>query len=152
MKAILWDFDGTLAYRPDRWSGALLDVLDEQEPGHQLTKADLRSGLQDGFPWHRPERPHHELSKPGAWWALVEGILAETFVGAGFEPARAQTLARVRAAIARLPRLQREVIRLRLDAELPFKTIAEVLGTSESSAKVSHHHAIRALRDRLSKP
>ena len=94
MKAILWDFDGTLAYRPDMWSGALLDVLDEQEPAHQLTKADLRSGLLDGFPWHHPERPHHELSKPGAWWALVEGILADTFVGAGFEPARAQTLAR----------------------------------------------------------
>lgn len=55
----------------------------------------------------------------------------------------------MRRAVEGLPRLQREVVRLRLDAELPFKEIAEILGTTEASAKVSYHHAVRALRGRL---
>lgn len=60
-----------------------------------------------------------------------------------------QRIARVRTAIDSLPRLQREVVRLRLQAELPFKDIAQVLGTTESSAKVSYHHAVKKLRDQL---
>lgn len=33
---LLWDFDGTLAERPGMWSGALLEVLDAEQPGHRL--------------------------------------------------------------------------------------------------------------------
>lgn len=70
---------------------------------------------------------------PGADEALVREERAET----------------LRSEIERLPRLQREVVRLRLDAELPFKEVAKILGTSEASAKVSYHHAVRVLRTRL---
>jgi len=52
----------------------------------------------------------------------------------------------VERGLARLPRLQREVVRLRLHAELPFKEIAQVLGSSEASCKVSYHHAVKKLR------
>jgi RNA polymerase sigma-70 factor (ECF subfamily) len=56
---------------------------------------------------------------------------------------------RLRAAVLELPRRQREVLTLRLDAELPFAEIAETLDITENAAKVSFHHATRALRAAL---
>ncbi|BDG02799.1 RNA polymerase sigma factor [Anaeromyxobacter oryzae] len=59
---------------------------------------------------------------------------------------RAERTARVRRAVLELPRRQREVLTLRIDAELPFAEIALALGITENSAKVSFHHATRRLR------
>jgi RNA polymerase sigma-70 factor, ECF subfamily len=59
---------------------------------------------------------------------------------------QAERAAAVRRAVLRLPRRQREVLTLRLDAELPFSEIALALGITENSAKVSFHHATRRLR------
>ncbi|GAO02078.1 RNA polymerase sigma factor [Anaeromyxobacter sp. PSR-1] len=59
---------------------------------------------------------------------------------------RAEREARVRRAVLGLPRRQREVLTLRIDAELPFSEIAAALGTTENSAKVSFHHAVRRLQ------
>jgi RNA polymerase sigma-70 factor (ECF subfamily) len=56
---------------------------------------------------------------------------------------------RMRAAVLGLPRRQREVLTLRIDAELPFAEIALALGITENAAKVSFHHATRALRAAL---
>src|SRR5512141_1630161 len=56
---------------------------------------------------------------------------------------------RMRAAVLDLPRRQREVLTLRIDAELPFAEIALALGITENAAKVSFHHAPRALRAAL---
>jgi RNA polymerase sigma-70 factor (ECF subfamily) len=56
---------------------------------------------------------------------------------------------RMRAAVLDLPRRQREVLTLRIDAELPFAEIALALGITENAAKVSFHHATRALRATL---
>ena len=55
----------------------------------------------------------------------------------------------VRAAIVRLPRRMREVLTLRVDAELPFAEIADALGISENAARVTFHHATRKLRAAL---
>jgi len=62
---------------------------------------------------------------------------------------RAQATARVRRAVLDLPRRQREVLTLRLDAELPFAEIGETLGITENAAKVSFHLAARRLRAEL---
>jgi RNA polymerase sigma-70 factor (ECF subfamily) len=62
---------------------------------------------------------------------------------------RAQATARVRRAVLELPRRQREVLTLRLDAELPFAEIGEALGITENAAKVSFHLAARRLRAEL---
>jgi RNA polymerase sigma-70 factor (ECF subfamily) len=76
---------------------------------------------------------------------------------ASVEPAAPEALlrrereARLRAAILRLPRRQREVVTLRIDAELSFSEIADVLEIGENAAKVSFHHATRKLRDVLAK-
>ncbi len=52
----------------------------------------------------------------------------------------------VRAAVLTLPRRQREVLTLRVDAGLGFRDIAETLGITETNAKVNFHHAVKRLR------
>jgi len=60
--------------------------------------------------------------------------------------AQAEQAARLRLEVVRLPRRQREVLTLRIDAELPFAEIADALGITENAAKVTFHHATRRLR------
>lgn len=60
---------------------------------------------------------------------------------------RAERERAVRAAVLGLPRRQREVLTLRVDAELSFRDIAVVLGITELNARVHFHHAARRLRD-----
>lgn len=56
---------------------------------------------------------------------------------------------RLRRAALRLPRRQREVLTLRIDADLPFAEIAAALGCTENAAKVSFHLAMKRLRAEL---
>jgi RNA polymerase sigma-70 factor (ECF subfamily) len=72
-------------------------------------------------------------------------------LGAVEDLVRAERAARLREAVLRLPRRQREVLTLRLDAELPFAEIAAVLGITENAAKVNFHHASRRLREALAR-
>jgi RNA polymerase sigma-70 factor (ECF subfamily) len=60
---------------------------------------------------------------------------------------RAERERAVRAAVLNLPQRQREVLTLRVDAELSFREIAGVLGITEGNARVHFHHAARRLRD-----
>jgi len=60
---------------------------------------------------------------------------------------RAERERAVRAAVLALPRRQREVLTLRIDAELSFKEIAAVLAITENNAKVHFHYAARRLRE-----
>jgi len=53
------------------------------------------------------------------------------------------------AAIAKLPPKQRSVLELRVYDELPFREIAELVGSSENAAKVNYHHAVKRLRSLL---
>lgn len=68
-------------------------------------------------------------------------------------PARAvearDRAARVRAAVAGLPRRQRQVLMLVLDRELTLREAAEVLGIRRGSASVHYDRAKRTLRARL---
>ncbi len=70
--------------------------------------------------------------------ALVPSVLD------GLERSEREKLAR--AAVLQLPRGQREVLTLRIDGELTFAEIAEVLGISENNAKVHFHHAVKRLK------
>lgn len=58
---ILWDFDGTLAERPGRWSGCMVEVLDAEQPDHCIRRDMLAPYLRRGFPWHTPEVGHPEF-------------------------------------------------------------------------------------------
>jgi RNA polymerase sigma-70 factor (ECF subfamily) len=70
-------------------------------------------------------------------------------VGAPEAMVRAEAAGRMRQAVLRLPPRQREVLTLRVDAELPFAEIAAVLDVTENAAKVAFHHAMRRLRAEL---
>ena len=84
-------------------------------------------------------------------WRLEPLELAREAADAG--PAADDALLRrererlVREAVLALPRRQREVLTLRVDAGLAFAEVAQVLGITENNAKVHFHHATRRLRD-----
>jgi len=91
---VMWDFDGTLAMRPGMWSTCVLEVLDEQVPGHSVGRDDVRAALRDGFPWHRADQPHLELCEADAWWAALDPVLGRAFSLSGVDAARHVVLAR----------------------------------------------------------
>jgi RNA polymerase sigma-70 factor (ECF subfamily) len=68
-------------------------------------------------------------------------------VRAADAPLRGQRTARARAETLQLSRREREVLTLRIDAELPFSEIAEILRITEGAAVVSFHDAAQRLRD-----
>jgi RNA polymerase sigma-70 factor (ECF subfamily) len=53
----------------------------------------------------------------------------------------------LRAAIARLPTRQREVLLLRIDGDISFAEIAQALSITEVNAKVNFHHAVQKLKE-----
>jgi RNA polymerase sigma-70 factor (ECF subfamily) len=67
----------------------------------------------------------------------LDGLVAEEAEG------------RVRAAVDRLSRLQREVFLLRVNEGLSYKEIAEVVGSTEGAARVHYHNAMRAVKESL---
>ena len=56
---------------------------------------------------------------------------------------------RVVDAMARLTRMQREVFLLRVQEGRNYREIAEILDTTEGSARVHYHNAIRAVKEFL---
>src|SRR6516225_423402 len=60
-----------------------------------------------------------------------------------------QRRALVLAALVRLTNRQRQVLTLRIDGDLPFAEVANILGITENNAKVHFHHAVRRLREWL---
>jgi putative hydrolase of the HAD superfamily len=90
---VLWDFDGTLAYRPGEWRGCLIEVLDELAPGHGLSTEQVRPYLRGRFPWHRPDVPHPQLSDPDRWWSPVETLLGAALQANGVTESVSQAAA-----------------------------------------------------------
>ena len=56
---------------------------------------------------------------------------------------------RLREALARLPRLQREVFLLRAQQGMEYDEIAAALGTTPGAARVHYHHAVKRLKAHL---
>lgn len=84
-RVVFWDFDGTLASRPDGWRGCLVEALDEISPGHGLASDDLRPGLRNGFPWHRPDLGHEHLRSAEDWWCALRPLFARAYRDAGID-------------------------------------------------------------------
>jgi putative hydrolase of the HAD superfamily len=104
-RAVIWDFDETLARRTGRWRDMLVDLMDAESPGHGLTAADLEPGLSRGWPWHDWQKPHPELSDPDRWWDHLGGLLGGALEGAGVgNPLAARVLVGVRTEYTRLDR------------------------------------------------
>jgi putative hydrolase of the HAD superfamily len=96
-RALIWDFDGTLGERPERWAGAVRDALTDVVGRHQFSRAGISAVLRHGFPWHEPDLPHPHLGAADLWWDHLADVLASALlrlgVGAG---AAAQAASRVR--------------------------------------------------------
>ena len=63
---------------------------------------------------------------------------------------RGRRSAALRAAVAALPPRQRMVLELRVYDDLTFREVAALCGVSENAVKVSFHHAVAKLRERMS--
>jgi RNA polymerase sigma-70 factor (ECF subfamily) len=63
---------------------------------------------------------------------------------------RGERAARVRAAIAKLPKKQRATLVLRVYHELPHEQIAGILGSSVGAVKANFFHALNNLKKLLS--
>jgi putative hydrolase of the HAD superfamily len=95
MKYLIWDFDGTLGYRQGgMWSAALLEILRQANPGHEVRLDQIRPYLQTGLPWHTPEQPHTEIQSSGQWWDALDRVFERAFLGIGICPDQARLLAR----------------------------------------------------------
>jgi RNA polymerase sigma-70 factor (ECF subfamily) len=79
--------------------------------------------------------------------------LADRLLAAGDSPSaalqRRELAERVRAALARLPEPEREVLVLRYLEQLPAREVAGVLGLGEAAAKKRALRALQRLRDLL---
>jgi putative hydrolase of the HAD superfamily len=84
---VLFDFDGTLARRPwISFGRILLDAIKKVQPDTVVTASDLWAGLEDGFPWHHPDRAHPELNGDAdAWWQRLEQVLLMACLYAGVD-------------------------------------------------------------------
>lgn len=94
MRYIIWDFDGTLAYRNRGFAGALLDAVTESALNMRFTVEQLRPSLTTGFPWHTPEIPHPELTDPDTWWQSLEPVFEIAYRSCGLDPETSRQLAR----------------------------------------------------------
>lgn len=91
MQNIVWDFDGTLAYRRGGWSDACATAL--ADAGYEVDPDAIRPHLDSGFPWHHPEEPHTELDTADAWWSALEPVFVRAFREIGLQPHAAEELA-----------------------------------------------------------
>lgn len=92
-RVVLWDFDGTLAQRPGRWSQCLVETVARVDASMQLHPDDVKPGLRDGFPWHRHHEGHPELTDPDAWWDALIPLLVNAYRTAGVDRRTATTAA-----------------------------------------------------------
>ena len=97
-RLLVWDFDGTLAFRPGNWTGAVCDAVAAERPDVTMTPDRVRSHLQSGFPWHTPEVVRTPCSAD-QWWSDLLPVLATAVQAAtGLDTGEARRLAnRVRA-------------------------------------------------------
>lgn len=81
-RVVLWDFDGTLAQRPGRWSQCLVETIAQVDPSTLLTADDVKPGLRDGFPWHRHDERRPQLNDPDEWWSALTPLLVNAYLRA----------------------------------------------------------------------
>ncbi len=85
-KIVLWDFDETLAERPGRWSGCVIEIIERRHPDCVVDVKALRTAMRSFFPWHAPEVAHEHLNDPDRWWAALQPGLEDAAIAAGVDP------------------------------------------------------------------
>jgi putative hydrolase of the HAD superfamily len=80
---LLWDFDGTLAYRDGMWSGAVRDAIARYVPAMMISANAVKPYLGMGFPWHTPEIEHQHISSDEMWWDELRPVFERTLKAVG---------------------------------------------------------------------
>lgn len=91
-KYLIWDFDGTLAYRPGQWSGAMAEVL-RRFAGLDVNVETLRPFMQKGFPWHNHNEVNPPMRSADSWWTAMQPVFEGAFVGCGLPRHQSKALA-----------------------------------------------------------
>jgi RNA polymerase sigma-70 factor (ECF subfamily) len=146
----------------ERWAPALLGLFRRQGAGED----DARDLVQQTFLQVHRARFDYTPGRPVRPWILTIGLnlRRELLRRLGRRPASAlgeldppappgrdevsgkEDVARVRAALARLPDAQREVIELHWLQGLPMAEVAAVVGASVGAVKVRAHRGYERLR------
>lgn len=87
-KTVLWDFDGTLGYRPRRWAECVVDAVAEVVPDLHVTVEMVIPHLARGYPWHDPETAHCGIDAD-TWWERLAPVLAGAAEAVGVAPKNA---------------------------------------------------------------
>jgi putative hydrolase of the HAD superfamily len=82
MKYILWDFDGTLAYRDGMWLDALYSIVQKNNI-KTIPIETIKPFLRTGFTWHTPQFSHKELFNGKTWWEYYEEYFYGIFLKIG---------------------------------------------------------------------
>jgi len=90
---ILWDFDGTLAYRDGMWSATLLSLLNKNGI-NDISIEKIRPYLQIGFSWHNSEYSHKEFFKGKTWDEYYDNYFYEIFLNIGIKEDIAKKLSK----------------------------------------------------------
>jgi RNA polymerase sigma-70 factor (ECF subfamily) len=85
--------------------------------------------------------------RKGIRWLSLETHDAPTSATPDVELEGDEAAERIRAGIAGLPRMQREVFLRRVQTGEDYETIAQALGTSAGAARVHYHHAVKRLKE-----
>jgi putative hydrolase of the HAD superfamily len=73
-KYVVWDFDGTLARRPQGWSGAVLAAIRAAGLACEARLEDVPPFLQSGYPWHEPDVVRTPGQHPDDWWRALDRV------------------------------------------------------------------------------
>lgn len=98
-RVIIWDFEGTLAVRPGRFTGALVKAARLCDPVFQGTDDQVRPYLSGAFPWHGKEKRHAFADDADAWWESLQGPSTHALKQLGMREAVAAEAARLARSI-----------------------------------------------------
>jgi putative hydrolase of the HAD superfamily len=91
MKYILWDFDGTLAYRDGMWSSTLLSLLNKKGINN-ISIEKIKPYFQKGFTWHKYKYSHKELFNGKSWYEYYENYFYAILIKIGINEIMAKEI------------------------------------------------------------
>src|SRR5262249_18028340 len=91
-KYLIWDFDGTLAYRPGRWSGTLVQLI-KRYTGRDVATETIRPYMQRGFRWDNPASEHPKVTAE-EWWDELLPNFEEALIGCELPLPEARSIAK----------------------------------------------------------
>lgn len=89
-KIVFWDFDGTLGYREGNWEEVFFELAANEKLKTKANYELVSRLLQDGFPWHAPEKNYTSLCNPADWWSYVMPKFIQVFEALGYDQQKAR--------------------------------------------------------------